>query len=71
MNVMVVHNGKDKNHTVDNVGTVPAALASYLAIQAFKPDLVISAGTAGGFKEKVIAVQIELPSPNCRLHFGC
>lgn len=53
MAVMVVHNGKDKNHAVDNVGTVPAALTSYLAIQAFKPDLVISAGTAGGFKEKV------------------
>jgi 5'-methylthioadenosine nucleosidase len=33
---------------VDNVGTVPAALTTYLAIQAFKPDIVISAGEAGG-----------------------
>lgn len=30
---------------MDNVGTVPAALTTYLAIQAFKPDIVISAGT--------------------------
>ena len=29
---------------------VPAAVSSYLAIQALNPDLVISAGTAGGFK---------------------
>lgn len=32
------------------MGTVPAALTTYLAIQAFKPDLVISTGTAGGFR---------------------
>lgn len=29
---------------MDNVGTVPAALTTYLAIQAFKPDIVISTG---------------------------
>ena len=39
-------------HGVDNVGTVPAALTTYLAIQTLKPDLVISLGTAGGFKAK-------------------
>jgi nucleoside phosphorylase len=39
-------------HGVDNVGTVPAALTAYLAIQTLKPDLVISLGTAGGFKAK-------------------
>jgi len=42
--------GKCPLHGVDNVGTVPAAVVSYLAMQALKPDLVISAGTAGGFK---------------------
>lgn len=31
---------------------MPAALTAYLAIQTFKPDLVISLGTAGGFKAK-------------------
>jgi hypothetical protein len=33
---------------VDNVGTVPAALTAYLAIQAFQPDIVISAGGFAG-----------------------
>ena len=42
--------GKCKTTGVDNIGTVSAGLMSYLAIQAFKPDVVISAGTAGGFK---------------------
>lgn len=35
------------------IGTVPAAISSYLALQAFKPDLIVSAGTAGGFKAQV------------------
>ena len=39
-------------HGVDQVGTVPAALTAYLAIQAFHPDLLISIGTAGGFKAR-------------------
>ena len=39
-------------HGVDNVGTVPASLTAYLAIQTLKPDIVISIGTAGGFKAK-------------------
>lgn len=42
--------GKDAEHSVDNVGTVPAALSTYLACQQYKPDLIISVGTAGGFK---------------------
>ncbi|GMH36629.1 hypothetical protein BSKO_04502 [Bryopsis sp. KO-2023] len=52
VSVTIVHNGKDPSHGVDNVGTVPAALTAYIAIQAYKPDLLISAGTAGGFKAK-------------------
>jgi hypothetical protein len=51
--VHVVWSGHDKKHNVDLVGTVPASLATYLACQAFNPDLIISAGTAGGFKARV------------------
>mmetsp|Transcript_2039 Transcript_2039/g.3190 ORF Transcript_2039/g.3190 Transcript_2039/m.3190 type:complete len:248 (-) Transcript_2039:609-1352(-) len=54
--VHVVWNGKCNAHGVDNVGTVPAALATYLATQAFKPDLIISTGTAGGFKSQGAAI---------------
>ena len=53
LKVHLVWNGRCTTNHVDNVGTVPAALSSYLAIQAFKPDVVISAGTAGGFKAQV------------------
>ena len=47
--VHVVVNGKCSTHGVDNVGTVPAAVTAYLALQTFRPDLIVSAGTAGGF----------------------
>lgn len=48
--------GKDAEHSVDNVGTVPAALSTFLACQRFQPDLIISVGTAGGFKAQGAAI---------------
>ncbi len=55
-NLTVITNGKDHVHDtkVDNVGTVPAALATYLALDKLNGecDLVINAGTCGGFKRK-------------------
>ena len=35
---------------------MPAALMTYLAVQAFSPDAVISAGTAGGFRARGAAI---------------
>lgn len=35
---------------VDSVGTISVSLVTYASIQALKPDLIINAGTAGGFK---------------------
>lgn len=46
----VIVPGKDGETGVDNVGTVPAAVATYAAIDKLKPDLLINAGTSGGFK---------------------
>lgn len=37
------------NTGVDGVGTVSASLVTYASVQALKPDLIINAGTAGGF----------------------
>ncbi|OMO92885.1 hypothetical protein COLO4_17245 [Corchorus olitorius] len=37
---------------VDSVGTISASLVTYAAIQALQPDLIINAGTSGGFKAK-------------------
>lgn len=56
LEVHVVWNGKCAKNGVDLVGTVAASLATYLALQAFAPDLVISAGTAGGFKARDAAI---------------
>jgi len=58
--VTVVTNGKDKVYGtgVDNVGTVPASLATFLALNKMtteapdKEHVLINAGTCGGFKRK-------------------
>ncbi|GAQ84148.1 hypothetical protein KFL_001780030 [Klebsormidium nitens] len=52
----VIVPGKDGETGVDNVGTVPAAVATYAAIDKLKPDLLINAGTSGGFKAKGAAI---------------
>ncbi|XP_050363130.1 5'-methylthioadenosine/S-adenosylhomocysteine nucleosidase [Argentina anserina] len=52
LEINLVWPGKDQTLGVDSVGTVPASLVTYAAIQALQPDLIINAGTAGGFKEK-------------------
>lgn len=57
IDVHVVWSGRDQEHGVDLVGTVPASLATFLALQAWPDaDLVISTGTAGGFKAKGAAI---------------
>lgn len=53
LQVHIAWNGRCATHGVDQVGTTAAALTTYLAVQAFKPDVVISAGTAGGFNAQV------------------
>ncbi|BDD05887.1 phosphorylase family protein [Aureibacter tunicatorum] len=50
--ITLVINGKDKRFGVDSIGTVPASIATFSAIKRFNPDLVISAGTCGAFKNK-------------------
>ncbi|KAL6606491.1 hypothetical protein ACP70R_042144 [Stipagrostis hirtigluma subsp. patula] len=52
LHIDLVWPGKDPVLGVDSVGTVSAALVTYASIQALKPDLIINAGTAGGFKAK-------------------
>lgn len=48
----LITNGKCRRYGVDEVGTVPAALSAYVAIKNINPDLIINAGTAGGFYRK-------------------
>lgn len=57
--VTVITNGKDKIYStgVDNCGTVPAAMATFLAMQKLPhTDLLINAGTSGGFARKGAAI---------------
>ena len=54
-NVTVITFGKDQVYGtgVDNAGTVPATLATFLAIEKMDDvDLVLNGGTCGGFKRK-------------------
>ncbi|KAM0935677.1 putative methylthioadenosine nucleosidase [Dioscorea sansibarensis] len=52
LQINLVWPGKDAAFGVDSVGTISASLVTYASIQCFKPDLIINAGTAGGFKAK-------------------
>lgn len=54
--ISVITNGKSERFGVDNVGTNPATLSTYIGIKEFSPDLIINAGTAGGFKKHGAAV---------------
>lgn len=50
--LMIGLNGKDAVTGVDNIGSEAATLTTQFVLNKIKPDLVINAGTAGGFKEK-------------------
>ncbi|KAK3421042.1 hypothetical protein EUGRSUZ_G01749 [Eucalyptus grandis] len=54
LNINLIWPGKDPSSGVDSVGTISASLVTYAyaSIQALQPDLIINAGTAGGFKAK-------------------
>jgi 5'-methylthioadenosine nucleosidase len=48
--LIVSLNGKCAETGADNVGTQPATLNTYVHCTTFNPDIVINAGTAGGFQ---------------------
>ena len=52
LEVVVVMNGQHPVHGVPSVGTTAAAVTTYAALRRFKPDLLLNAGTAGGFKRQ-------------------
>lgn len=47
--VIFAVNGRDPRHEVDKIGTQPAALNTYLVAERYRPDLLVTAGTAGGW----------------------
>lgn len=47
--VFLSTSGLCKTHGVDNIGTQAASVNTYILLNEIKPDLIINAGTAGGF----------------------
>ncbi len=47
--VTLLTSGKDSRHGVDNVGLEAATLAAYVACHQLETELLLNAGTAGGF----------------------
>ncbi len=52
MELDLVVNGVDKQSGLDLIGTQAATASAMLGCEAFKPDLVVSAGTCGGFAKR-------------------
>lgn len=52
LEITLVTNGKDDETGLDYVGCEAATLTAQLAIAHYCPDLVVNAGTAGGFASK-------------------
>ncbi len=46
----VATNGVDARFEIDAIASQPAVVTTFTAVEAHRPDLVISAGTAGGFE---------------------
>jgi 5'-methylthioadenosine nucleosidase len=66
--VFLVWTGRDKRYNVNNVATTAASVATYASIHAFEPDLVLSAGTAGGFAAVGATVGDVYISTKCVFH---
>lgn len=49
--ILLIENGEDPINHVQNIGTQAATLSTYLGIDYFHPDLIISIGTAGAVPE--------------------
>ena len=63
--ILIALNGRDRRFGVDSIGTEPAALSTYVAIDRFRPDVVISAGTAGGWERAGGAIGDVYVSDGC------
>lgn len=49
--ILLIMNGQDPVNKVQNIGTEAATLSTYLGIEYFHPELIVSIGTAGGVVE--------------------
>ncbi|RDX63111.1 5'-methylthioadenosine/S-adenosylhomocysteine nucleosidase 1, partial [Mucuna pruriens] len=68
LNINLIWLGKDPTLGVDSIGTISSALVTYAAIQALQPDLIINAGTAGGYKAKGANIADVFVVSDCAFH---
>lgn len=68
LEVVVVMNGQHPIHGVTSVGPTAAAVTAYAALRRFKPDLLLNAGTAGGFQRQGGAIGDVYVSTAVALH---
>ena len=71
LNIGLVVSGVDPRFRCAAVGTTPAVLATYLGIETFKPEIVVNAGTCGGFKAKGCAMGISTSDPSFEITLTC
>ncbi|EPZ51901.1 phosphorylase family protein [Bacteriovorax sp. BAL6_X] len=50
--ISIIISGECKHHKVQNVGTSPAVISTLLAIRELGAEMIINAGTAGGFRKR-------------------
>lgn len=66
--IFLVWAGFDNKYHSNNVGTQAAAVSAFASIVEFSPDLVISAGTAGGFRSNGGQIGDVYVSTKCIFH---
>jgi len=66
--VAIAVNGVDPRFGVDSIGGQPAVTTTLHAIESARPDLVISAGTAGGFAAKGAEIGSVYLADRCVFH---
>ena len=69
ININLLINGECSRYLVDNIGTQPSAITTHMGIEKFSPNLIINAGTAGGFKsDKAKIGDVYLGYPHVCFH---
>lgn len=66
--ILIAVNGVDRRFGVDSIGTDAATLTTYSVIESFAPELVVSAGTAGGWERSGAVIGDVYLSDGCVVH---
>ncbi len=68
MKIALMRPKSDPKFECDSIGAESAAVITYIGIETYQPDLIISCGTAGAF-EKLLLNKIRITSINKNTQF--